>query len=403
MDVIKVIDARMGRGKTSAAIRYMSENYGKRRFLYITPYLTEVDRICEACDFEQPDSDYSSKLSELKQLVRKKKNIASTHSLFHNLDEEAIELVKENEYCLIVDEAIDVIEQVNITRKDTQLILNSLADIDEFGFLHWKDPEYDGKFNQYKQQADDGTLFVLDSALLCVMNPRLLSAFNEIIMMTYLFNGQYQKAYLDYFGFQYQICGIDDLDGYRFSDKPDSPPPLDYHKLINIVDDARLNEVGNGAKALSKNWYEHHSASSEEIKSLRNNLNTFFRRRTHGKSNEQLWTCFKGDAPKLYGQRNRFASNFLQLAAKATNEYRNRRYLAYMVNRFINPNISKFFAAKNIKIDEDEFALADMLQWIWRSCIRDDQPIELYIPSRRMRELLQGWIESTCKGDTNNE
>jgi hypothetical protein len=74
-----------------------------------------------------------------------------------------------------------------------------------------------------------------------------------------------------------------------------------------------------------------------------------------------------------------------------------------MINRFIDPNVGKFFAAKDIHVNEDEFALAEMLQWIWRSCIRDDQPIELYIPSRRMRELLQGWIESTSKGDTNND
>ena len=44
---ITVVDARMGRGKSSAAIRYMNENKGKRRFLYITPFLDEVGRICE--------------------------------------------------------------------------------------------------------------------------------------------------------------------------------------------------------------------------------------------------------------------------------------------------------------------------------------------------------------------
>ena len=49
---IRVVDARMGRGKTSAAAGYMSHFKGKKHFLYITPYLTEVDRICEACDFE---------------------------------------------------------------------------------------------------------------------------------------------------------------------------------------------------------------------------------------------------------------------------------------------------------------------------------------------------------------
>lgn len=403
LDIIKVIDARMGRGKTSAAIRYMSENEGKKRFLYITPYLKEVDRICDACDFEQPDGDHSSKLSELKYLMHRKRNVASTHSLFHLMDEDSLALVKENEYCLIVDEAIDVISQVNITKKDTELILSAMADTDEYGFLHWRDPGYDGKFSQYKEMADNGTLFVLDNALLRIMNPALLTAFKEVIMMTYLFNGQYQKAYLDYFGFPYRICGIDNTDGHRFTDSPDSPPPLDYRSMISVIHDEKLNCIGDHMSALSKTWYDRHGPSSDEIKVLKNGMNTFFRRRTNGKSSEQLWTCFKNDAPKLYGAGNRFASSFLQLAAKATNEYRNRKYLAYTVNRYINPNIAKFFSAKNIVIDEDEFALADMLQWIWRSCIRDDKPIELYIPSRRMRELLLGWIESTYQGGVSHE
>ncbi len=46
MKHITVVDARMGRGKSSAAIGYMKQYMGKRCFLYITPYLSEVDRVC---------------------------------------------------------------------------------------------------------------------------------------------------------------------------------------------------------------------------------------------------------------------------------------------------------------------------------------------------------------------
>ena len=53
MSQIRIVDARMGRGKTTAAAGYMSHFKGKKHFLYITPYLTEVDRICEACDFKE--------------------------------------------------------------------------------------------------------------------------------------------------------------------------------------------------------------------------------------------------------------------------------------------------------------------------------------------------------------
>ena len=399
MSVIRVVDARMGRGKTSAAVAYMSENEGKKRFLYITPFLTEVDRICEACDFEQPDGDNASKLCNLKAMMSQRINVAATHSLFQLLDDDALELVRRYKYCLIVDESVDVIKRINITSRDREILLSMLTEVDEDGRLHWIDQQYDGKFIQYKELVNTGSLFVLDDAIISIMNPELLSSFQEVIMMTYLFNGQYQRAYLDYFGFQYQLCGISTDGGFRFTDEPDIPPPLDYSALIQIVDDQKLNAIGEAKYSLSKNWYKHRKRDHQDIKILRNNLNTFFRRRTISKSNEQLWTCYKSDADKLYGQNNRFAGSFLQLAAKATNAYKSRKCLAYLINRYIDPNIEKFFARKDIVIDEDAFALSEMLQWIWRSCIRDDQPIELYIPSRRMRELLRNWIETTSKGD----
>lgn len=403
MSQIRVVDARMGRGKTSAAAGYMSHFKGKKHFLYITPYLKEVDRICEACDFEQPDGDTSSKLAELKGLMHKRKNISATHSLFYLMDDEALSIAKSKGYCLIIDESIETTSRVGVTSNDAKLLLDNLVTVDEEGHVSWIDTKYDGKFKDVKKIADSGSLFELDGSLISVMRPEMIESFDEVIMMTYLFGGQYQKAYLDYFGFEYQICGIDDTDGYTFTDAPDAPPPLDYHSLIKIVDDPKMNSIGDGYYALSANWYKNRKRDHPEIKALRNNLNTFFRRRTNTKAGEQLWTCYKGDAPKLYGPGGRFASSFLQLAARATNEYRNRTCLAYMINRFIDPNVGKFFAAKDIHVNEDEFALAEMLQWIWRSCIRDDQPIELYIPSRRMRELLQGWIESTSKGETNND
>ena len=41
---VKVCDAIMGTGKTEAAITYMNEHRGKK-FIYITPYLGESNRI----------------------------------------------------------------------------------------------------------------------------------------------------------------------------------------------------------------------------------------------------------------------------------------------------------------------------------------------------------------------
>lgn len=400
MNTITVVDARMGRGKSSAAIRYMNRHKGTKRFLYITPYLNEVDRICEQCDFDQSDSDYMSKSTELKVHMRNGKNVAATHSLFYLMDDEALDLVRANHYSLIVDESIQVIERLNVTDKDFELILTQLAEEGDDGVLRWKDAEYDGRFCDYKEIADTGSLRRLDSALLNVMNPDMLRAFDEVFMLTYLFDGQYQKAYLDYFGFEYRIVGVEQDDrGFFFSDAPDAPPPLDYKQLINIVNTRSMNKAGDGKFALSKSWFSRRGYDHPDIKSLRSNLKKYFQSIPNGDANTRLWTSFKDDQYKLTDRKTgRFRNNFLQVSARATNEFRDRTDIAYMVNRFVDPNLMKFFATKNININADHFALSEMLQWIWRSAIRDDKPINLYIPSSRMRGLLIDWIESTSQG-----
>lgn len=402
MDVntITVVDARMGRGKSSAAIRYMNRYKGAKRFLYITPYLNEVDRICEQCDFDQSDSDYMSKSAELKTHIRHGKNVAATHSLFYLMDEEALELVRANHYSLIIDESIQVIERMNVTDKDFALIISQLADVGENGVVRWKDKEYDGRFCDYKELADAGSLRMIDSALLNVMNPDMLRSFDEVFMLTYLFDGQYQKAYLDFFGFDYRIIGVElDEDGYRFSNAPDSPPPLDYRSLIHIVETPAMNKVGDGKFALSKNWFTRRGYDHPDIRALRNNLKKFFQGVPGGNHDSRLWTSFKDARDKLTDRRTgRFRNNFLQVSARATNEFRNRTDIAYMANRFVDPNLLKFFSERDIEINSDHFALSEMLQWVWRSAIRDNKPINLYIPSSRMRELLIDWMNSTSEG-----
>ena len=400
MNTITVVDARMGRGKSSAAIRYMNRYKGAKRFLYITPYLNEVDRICEQCDFDQSDSDYMSKSAELKTHIRHGKNVAATQSLFYLMDEEALELVRANHYSLIIDESIQVIERMNVTDKDFALIISQLADVGENGVVRWKDKEYDGRFCDYKELADAGSLRMIDSALLNVMNPDMLRSFDEVFMLTYLFDGQYQKAYLDFFGFDYRIIGVElDEDGYRFSNAPDSPPPLDYRNLIHIVETPAMNKVGDGKFSLSKNWFTRRGYDHPDIRALRNNLKKFFQGVPGGNHDSRLWTSFKDARDKLTDRRTgRFRNNFLQVSARATNEFRNRTDIAYMANRFVDPNLLKFFSERDIEINSDHFALSEMLQWVWRSAIRDNKPINLYIPSSRMRELLIDWMNSTSEG-----
>lgn len=405
---ITIVDARMGRGKSSAAIRYMNQWADKKCFLYVTPYLSEVDRVCELCDFEEPGCDYMSKSLQLKAMMKRRCNIASTHALFTLMDDEALDLARENGYNLIIDESLQVIQGVTASPKDKELLLNNLMTVDENGVVSWVCEDYEGKFEGYKKMADEGTLYYCAGTFYEVMNPKRFLPFGEVFMLTYLFDGQLQKAYFDYYGFDYDIVGVErDESGYYFSDKPDAPPPTDYSGLIHIVEEkdagGRMNGVGIGRTALSVNWFKRRGRGHDDIKTLKNCLYTFFERRTNSTAERRLWTTYKDYEECLLGARNRYASNFLALNARATNAYKNADCVAYLVNRFIDPNITKFFATKGIEVDSDQFALSEMLQFIWRSAIRDDREINLYIPSRRMRELLVGWIQNTNSGGLRSE
>ncbi len=138
-------------------------------------------------------------------------------------------------YSLIIDESIQVVERLNVSHQDFNLIMTQLTDPGDDGRLVWRNKDYSGRFSDYKALADTGSLVTLDSALLNILNPTLLSAFNEVFMLTYMFDGQYQKAYLDYYGIPYTIVGVEeDKRGFFFSNKPDSPPTLDFTNLINL-------------------------------------------------------------------------------------------------------------------------------------------------------------------------
>lgn len=400
--MITVVDARMGRGKTSAAIRYMNENKHDKRFLYATPYLTEVKRIMEECGFEEPEADdRSSKLAQLKALLHRKKNIATTHAMFTDfMDDEAFQLVEDGEYTLILDESIRGIETVSIDKDDLAHMLEKYAIVDEKHNVRWVNGrDYSGKLVSYKKMADDGGLFYTNGSLFYISGIAKLLRFSNAYVLTYLFAGQSMRACLEYFKYSYNVVGVEtDEHGFKFSDKMDAPPPVDYRTLIHIIgneldDDPKekkMNAVGDGKTALSVSWYKRKGRSSPELKKLRGAMQNLAR--SYGTKN-MIWTVYKDNVMWFSDSKKRYLSSFVSLNARATNNYKDATVVEYLANRFVNTNIMKFLSQNGVHISQDDFALSEMVQFIWRSAIRDGKPITLYIPSRRMRGLLNKWID----------
>lgn len=407
---VNIVDSIMGSGKSSAAINYINTISKDKKIIYITPYLAEIeDSFLKKCaNFDQPRryTKFTPKTVHLKDLLNKGKNIATTHALFQYFDDEIIDLCYSQNYILILDEVANVIEPYHIESKDLKVLLSDYVDIDETTrLLKWRDDaKYDGKFKDEKRLCEMECLAMYDDVAMLWMFPvKIFNAFRESYILTYMFNAQMQKYYYDYYGIKYNYLYVagDSPDNYHFVTNPQTYiSRYDYRKLIKIIDEEKLNMIGDADTALSKTWYKRNE-SNVLMRQLKKHTENFFRNKPiiyneetgqwdKSKSSDNIWTTFKDYKDSISGKG--YAKGYIPSNMRASNSYRERTAVAYLINKYFNPVIKNFFTSKGIEVDEDGYALSEMLQFLWRSGIRDGKHITVYIPSSRMRKLLVQWI-----------
>ena len=407
--MIRVCDAIMGTGKSSAAITYMNEHKDER-FIYITPYLDEAARIKAGC----PEMHFVEPSNKLRQYGNKKhlhtaalieegRNIATTHQSFKGYTPDMLDKIKELGYTLIIDENVDVLEEVDFHPDDLKLAMDA-------GYIEEHDGIYTAVNHTYNGQALADMFRLLKSRELIrvddkdnslffwTLPPDLLTSFKDVFILTYMFGGQSLHHLMEIYGIPYEYIGIEHVaDGqYRFGAYPGYTPEYvyDLRNMIDIVDRDRINNIGDGYHALSKAWYDR---GGNELDQLKQNVSNCFNNVWRGApADRRLWGSFKAGYEKIRGKG--YTKSFLVFNTKATNAYRNKEYLVYIANIFMSVSEKRFYQMHGIEVDEDAYALSIMLQWIWRSAIRDGSRVHIYIPSRRMRTLLENWIEETSKG-----
>ncbi len=253
----------MGGGKTSAAITYMNEHKDKK-FIFITPYLEQVERVkrsCPSMSFVAPVAeDCSTKSESLQRLIRTRQNIVTTHQLFERMNKEAEELVKSGGYTLIVDEALGAIETHSIKEDDSSLLLASgYVQIDEGGYYERTEKEYTRSCMKayYEALCSEKVHHSDDAVWVCALPAEIFEYFEEVIVLTYMFDVQLYKYYYD---LKHIPIGIkrtleDDELIYRFTENPNEATIYDsIYKLreeIHIFDGAKINSIGNISTALS--------------------------------------------------------------------------------------------------------------------------------------------------------
>jgi hypothetical protein len=400
MKKITVVDSLMGTGKTSWAIQMMAEAPEEQKFIYITPFLTEVERVNTALpekDFKEPspNNKKGSKLEGLKRLLANGDNIVSTHALFQRCDEEVIDLLKANGYILILDESMKVVEQEDIIEEDIKILFKSETIIEnENKWIKWvgTDREYKGAFKDIMESCFHSNIYHYgDRFYLWTFPVDIFSTFSKVYILTYMFDGQLQKYYFDIFNTQYEYKSVKKVgDRYELTEYEKDYDMTTISNLLHIYE-GKLNDIGKGKFTLSLTDLRKLKKKPALLKLMKNNISNYFKHVAKSKSEQNMWTTFKEVKNTLKGKG--YTKGFVPCNSRATNDFKDRTTMAYIVNRFTNPCIKQFFTANGVEIDEDAIALSELVQWIFRSAIRDGKEVNLYIPSERMRGLLKEWLK----------
>lgn len=408
---IVVIDGVMGAGKTTHMINEINKG-AMQRYIYVTPFLDEVQRIKQACpkhDFKEPRNVSGRKLKGLKELVKRNANVATTHSLLTYMDNELITLLHSKDYTLVIDETLESsrIEYVSPIAKQMMEKTKCVSICPESAMASWDSfffPSTEGneEFDRIRKQCECESLYWLprnggkgDGFIAWHFPAKAFDCFNKVYILTYQFEGSLMDAYMQLQNLKYRI---DD----RFSGQ-DIESRAAFKTLISFIDSqaAWIKELDNNS--LSKGWYGRDTRNRTE--QIRKTLRTLCNKHKV-KSKDAMWTSFKEPAKEIAtskmvlskplpdepSEARKRRCNFVPCNSRATNQYGDRSTLFYVVNRFPDLELEQYFKVQGIPLDRDRFALNEMLQWIFRSRIRNGESIKLFVPSPRMRGLLEDWL-----------
>jgi len=414
------------------------------RYIYIAPFLDRDGRIHKECpelNFVEPevhpvkleiiadDNDEISdgyrnctKYEDFIRLLRLGANISSTHQLFTRYTDEACNLFHEYGYTLIIDECLDTFIMERISSGDLEIMLSAGA-IELAGDTIVAAPGgsqmlYNSRaLREYGLRLQNHQLHIVKHSSggdrpvsygMWSLNKRALDSFKDVYLLTYRFETTDMAYYFAIENVDYQFIGVDcDDNGFHFSAAGGYIPAYTSKlpERIHIIENDRLNDIGDEWNALNVSWYK--DASRFDPGLLNNNLRTFTERRgvPNGPplqkdgldaTTRRLLTTYKSWRSKI--TQWQWKGVWVPYTQKGINSMRNRDVLAWLVNLYQNGTKRSFISRHGVKYDEEGFALSNMIQWVWRSAIRDGDEIWLYVPSRRMRTLFTAWMNEVAEG-----
>ena len=417
----------MGTGKSTYILDKMVDwsNEGLyEQFVYISPLLSEVGgkrkdkgkgydkgRVQEKCpwlDFRFPVNQGSSKLDSFRDLLLRGKNISATHNVFTNLTPLDVELIRERKNVLVIDEEVQALDTYSDLGKNhfNVLLSGGQVYITEEGKVCWNHKDFpqsedflnrpdegdysanDKRLSRFINLCDGGYLHkVNDKVIIWEYPMSILEAFDEVIVMTYMFDASPMASWckMNYVDVVQEI--IPELESRQEDIK------RQIKGLVSIVETNKMQEVEKFG--FSYSWWNgtgKNKIYTDKVKNvLEDVVNNYL---SNGVGyRDYVFTCPENSFSKVKG-KGYSRSEWLYSDCKATNDYADKKVMFYLYSKFPNVFISPFCKDKGADIDSDKYALSSMLQWLWRGCIRKSEPMEVVILSKRMRDLFKEWLDS---------
>lgn len=401
-----------------------------------------------------PNDCEGAKMPFFKKLLEQGHNIVTSHELLKRCSDEEIELINSQGYELILDESptcyakykpedIDepyykglpsnTVKMLRAQRKMTakqieDFVSECTTEDPETHLLYWRKDESGrdvppGRYVQEQKLVKQHRLVHNAYGRLLIIFPvDVLKAFTHIKVMTYMYNNSELRCYLTQFGFESYTNFISDkmtftID-YDERARPEDEEVINpYRELITVWTPSTNKKkekhfVGEGECDLSARYYKQR-ATPDDLASvgsdLYNWLNNGFEKPVKKKDffystfkvgydskDRNIWRDVKSK------NANKYKKSHVAINERATNEYRECTKVAFLGNIYMDVEVKRYLVSlgllspydDEINKFDDAFAVSTLVQVVFRSAIREMKPIDLYLPSSRMRNLLNSWLNS---------
>jgi len=411
MDPLTIVDYPCGLGKTNALVSILKTE-PDLKVLVVVQTLGEVERIVSSVPKgriyapEEPGSTHKTKGEQLEPLVHAGKSIVITHSLYERAGIMAYEGAFSS-YQVVIDEvpnAVTVSDLVLDPQSFHEFYVNpGYCSITLDGLVQLTDKGIEAK-ERLKSALNERLINNIKSGRLYYDGKKhfiqtiplyLFTRAESITVLTFMSEGSLFSKFLEKHQIEYTVS------------KSASCNQKFLHKAkenLKIHSVPALDKVAFGYS--KQTWY---NAKSKEVKSIRAALKNLKQRNLAGVDLKNLIiTCAKQnwfhysrkqyntDKPSLFSIDSRMfkGTNWVPNTTRGTNDYLHCTHAIYLYEQNVNPVLLNWLDANNQSF-RSAFALTEMVQWLWRTRVRQNETVEVYIPSKKMRQIINGWLSKS--------